>query len=90
MLSPAKFHSVGTPDMYACRPRVFFSAGTISNFTGRMQAGLPLRLAYACTFNDCLRLTLDKSVLARGQLYTARKIHDEFETTTTNDTDMSL
>jgi ATP-dependent exoDNAse (exonuclease V) alpha subunit len=38
----------------------------------------PLRVAYACTFNGCVGLTLDKTVLdlrtpvfAHGQLYTA-------------------
>ena len=38
----------------------------------------PLHLAYACTFNSCVGLTLDKAVLdqrtpvfAHGQLYTA-------------------
>ena len=38
----------------------------------------PLRLAYACTFNGCVGLTLDRAVLdqrspvfAHGQLYTA-------------------
>jgi hypothetical protein len=61
-----------------CIPRIRFPfQPTHSSWTvHRLQ--LPLRLAYSCTFNGCVGLTLDRTVLdvrepvfAHGQLYTA-------------------
>ena len=61
-----------------CIPRIRFefSPAHASWTVQRMQ--FPLRVAYACTFNGCVGLTLDKTVLdlrtpvfAHGQLYTA-------------------
>ena len=61
-----------------CIPRIRFEFNPpYSSWTIR-RLQFPLRLAYACTFNGCVGLTLDKAVLdqrspvfAHGQLYTA-------------------
>jgi hypothetical protein len=61
-----------------CIPRILFEF-TPSHASWTVQRlQLPLRVAYACTFNSCVGLTLDKTVVdlrtpvfAHGQLYTA-------------------
>jgi PIF1-like helicase len=61
-----------------CIPRINFEFYLAHASWTVLRKQIPLRLAYACTFNGCLGLTLDKSVLdlrspvfAHGQLYTA-------------------
>jgi hypothetical protein len=71
-------HRSNTLGAVHCIPRIRFEfSPAYSSWTiNRIQ--FPLRLAYACTFNSCVGLTLDKTVIdqrtpvfAHGQLYTA-------------------
>jgi hypothetical protein len=71
-------NQTGTLGDIHCIPRIRFEfKPTHSSWTiQRLQ--FPFRLAYSCTFNGCVGLTLDKTVLdqrtrvfAHGQLYTA-------------------
>ena len=61
-----------------CIPRIRFEFNPAYSSWTIQRVQFPLRLAYACTFNSCVGLTLDKtvvdvrtSVFAHGQLYTA-------------------
>jgi hypothetical protein len=61
-----------------CIPRIRFEFNPTRACWTIYRLQFPLRLAYACTFNGCVGLTLDKSVIdlrtpvfAHGQLYTA-------------------
>jgi hypothetical protein len=61
-----------------CIPRILFEFSPAHASWTIQRLQLPLRVAYACTFNGCVGLTLDKTVLdlrtsvfAHGQLYTA-------------------
>lgn len=61
-----------------CIPRIRFEFNPPYSSWTIQRVQFPLRLAYACTFNGCVGLTLDKAVLdqrtpvfAHGQLYTA-------------------
>lgn len=61
-----------------CIPRIRFQFNPAYSSWTVQRVQFPLRLAYACTFNSCVGLTLDKAVVdqrtavfAHGQLYTA-------------------
>ena len=61
-----------------CIPRIRFEFTPAHSSWTVQRIQFPLRLAYACTFNGCVGLTLDKTILdlrtpvfAHGQLYTA-------------------
>ena len=61
-----------------CIPRIRFEFSPLYSSWTIQCLQYPLRLAYACTFNGCVGLTLDKTVIdqrtpvfAHGQLYTA-------------------
>jgi hypothetical protein len=61
-----------------CIPRIRFPFRPCHSSWTIHRLQLPLRLAYSCTFNGCVGLTLDKTVIdvrdpvfAHGQLYTA-------------------
>lgn len=61
-----------------CIPRIRFEFSPPYTSWTIQRLQYPLRLAYACTFNGCVGLTLDKTVIdqrtpvfAHGQLYTA-------------------
>jgi hypothetical protein len=61
-----------------CIPRIRFQFNPAYSSWTVQRVQFPLRLAYACTFNSCVGLTLDKTVVdqrtpvfAHGQLYTA-------------------
>ncbi|KZT50151.1 hypothetical protein CALCODRAFT_417909, partial [Calocera cornea HHB12733] len=65
------------PELH-CIPRIRFSFQPQHSSWTVLRTQLPLRLAYATTFNSCQGLTLDRTVLdcrtdvfAHGQLYTA-------------------
>jgi hypothetical protein len=61
-----------------CIPRIRFEFSPPHTSWTIQRLQFPLRVAYACTFNGCVGLTLDKTVIdlrnpvfAHGQLYTA-------------------
>jgi hypothetical protein len=61
-----------------CIPKIRFEFSPPHSSWTVIRIQIPLRLAYSCTFNGSLGLTLDKTVLdfrspvfAHGQLYTA-------------------
>ena len=61
-----------------CIPRIHFEFSPAHSSWTVQRMQFPLRVAYACTFNGCVGLTLDKTILdlrtpvfAHGQLYTA-------------------
>ncbi|KZO90372.1 hypothetical protein CALVIDRAFT_461514, partial [Calocera viscosa TUFC12733] len=61
-----------------CIPRIRFQFKPYRSSWTVVRVQLPLRLAYATTYNSCQGLTLDRTVLdcrsdvfAHGQLYTA-------------------
>jgi hypothetical protein len=68
----------GREEMVFCLPRINFEFRPRFTPWSVERRQIPLRLAYATTFNSCQGLTLDKividlrtSVFAHGQLYTA-------------------
>ena len=71
-----------------CIPQIHFEFDPSRACWTIYRLQFPLCLAYACTFNDCVELTLDKSVIdlrtpafAHGQLYTAlSRVHSQNDT----------
>ncbi len=61
----------GQLDETHCIPRIQFEFTPSHSGWTVMHFQLPLRLAYATTFNGCVGLTLNHTVLTHGQLYTA-------------------